>query len=144
MPKNIKKRRNNRPKKAITLQYANNSLKQKYGHVVKALGSKRFNVALLNGMTLNSSLPNGVARRNKRLNVGDLVLVQPMSDDVYGKQEIVTIYATRFAKQLKDEGKLLVVQDKKEEEDEKGFMMEGEDDQIEAVFDEDDIDIDAI
>ena len=144
MPKNVKKRKTNRPKKANTLQYADKSLEQKYGRVTKTLGSKRFSVTLLNGMILNSSLPKGVARRHKHVNVGDLVLVQPIGGYVYGKQEIVTIYSKDFERRLKDEGKLIIVQDKKEEKVKKGFTIEGEEDQNEVVFNEDDIDIDAI
>ena len=145
MPKNVKKRKTNRPKKALTLQYADASLEQKYGRVIKELGCRNFQVALLNGLELVASLSKGVARRApKRLKVDDLVLVQPMSDDIYGKQEIVTIYSAQFEKQLKDEGKLAIVKEEKEEKEQTGFIIEGDEEENQIHFDADDIDIDDI
>ena len=130
--------------KALTLQYADASLEQKYGRVIKELGCRNFQVALLNGLELVASLSKGVARRApKRLKVDDLVLVQPMSDDIYGKQEIVTIYSARFEKQLKDEGKLAIVKEK-EEKEQTGFIIEGDEEENQIHFDADDIDIDDI
>lgn len=146
MPKNVKKRKTNRPKKATTLQYADASLEQRYGRVTKELGCRQFSVELLDKQERVASLSKGVARRaGGRLKVGDLVLVQPMSDDIYGKQEVVTIYSKQFEKQLQAEGKLAIIKEEEEKKEDLGFIFEGDNtNNDERKFDENDIDIDDI
>ena len=143
MPKNNKKRKNFRPK-ACVLQYADASLEQKYGRVIKELGCMNFQVELLDKQERVATLPRGTARRaGSRLKVGMLVLVQPLGTDIYGKQEIVTVYNKVFEKQLQDEGKLAVVKED-ETKDDTGFIFEGEETTKDHEFDEADIDIDDI
>lgn len=145
MPKKFKKRKTNRPKRANTLQYADKSLEQKYGRVVKELGCRNFSIELLDGQERMASLTKGVARRApKRLKIGDLVLIHPMSDDVYGMQEIVTIYGDRFEKQLRDEGKLAIVKEKEVKKEEAFVIDDGQDKEAEIVFNENDLDIDDL
>lgn len=148
MPKNAKKSKFSKVGKANILDYADKKLEQKYAKVVKELGCRKFKCELLNKQELVASLSNGVARRGvqngvRRVKEGVWVLIQPLSSDVYGLQEIVTVYNSKQLKQLEDEGKLAIIVEENKKED-LGFYFEGEDDNENIEINDDDFDFDDL
>ena len=107
------------------LQYADPRLEQRYATVEKELGDKRFICKTLNSAELVCKLTPGTAKKAKKNGITRLttksdrqywVVVQPMSSDIDGKQEIVTVYNHNQSKQLKKEGKLAIVKEESTEE----------------------------
>ena len=148
MPKNVKRNKVSRPSRSNGLQYAEPKLEQKYAKVSKELGCRKFLCELLNGQERIASLSSGTARRAssngiRRLKADHWVLIQPLTSDVDGPQEIVTVYNTKEHKQLEQEGRLAIVKEEKEEE--QAVVFEGDEDKPdEIVIDDDDIDIDDL
>merc|ERR1711865_1327328 len=100
MTKKNQKKQNSGPRSSI-LQYAIARLEQRYATVEKELGDKRYLCKTLNGAELICKLFNGTAKRAKKNGIIRLsvksdkpywVIVQPMSSDIDGKQEIVIVY----------------------------------------------------
>ena len=146
MPRKTKKRKNSRPTKSLGIIYANESLKQRYATITKSQGGKppKFEVTLLNGQARMASLPSGVARKvRRRVIIGDLILMQPMSGDIDGIQEIVTVYTKKESNMLDKEGRLAIVKEIKEDEE---SLVIGDDNNRpdERIIDDDEIDIDDL
>tara|TARA_B110000908_G_C10266009_1_gene464046 strand:- start:3383 stop:3835 length:453 start_codon:yes stop_codon:yes gene_type:complete len=150
MPKKKKRSKNCRPTKSKGLIYANASNEEKYAKVSKSQGGKppKFECALLNGQIRICSLPSGTAREASRNGIRKVkpdhwILVQPLSSDIDGVQEIITVYTNHQAKRLEKEGKLsIVMEDSKEE---KNIMYEDEKEcPDDRVIDDHEINIDDL
>lgn len=146
MPRKSKGRKTSKPAKLRGLIYADESNAQRYAQITKSQGGKppKFEVELLNGQQRIASLPSGVARTvRRRVVVDDWILVQPLSGDIDGLQEIVTVYTKKEYHRLEKEGRLAIVKEVKEEESGLiiGEKKEGPDDR---VIDDDEIDIDDL
>lgn len=149
MPLNNKRNKFSKASKANTLIYADSKMEQKYAKVVKELGCRKFKCELLNKQELVASLSSGVARRAamngvKRLKEGVWVLIQPLSSDISGLQEVVTVYNNKQHKQLENEGKLAIIVEESDSDDNNGFEFEGEEKNDNIEINDDDFDIDDL
>jgi len=146
MPRKSKGRKTSKPAKSRGLIYADESNAQRYAKITKSQGGKppKFEVELLNEQKRIASLPSGVARTvGRRVVVDDWILIQPLSGDIDGLQEIVVVYSKKEHNRLEKEGRLAIVKEVKEEESGLviGDIDEGPDDR---VIDDDEIDIDDL
>ena len=124
MPKNKRKNKVSRPIRSNNIIYADKSLKQQYAKITKSHGGRppKFVCSLLNGQERIASLPSGKAREAKqkgiiKVNPDHWVLVQPLSTDPDGMQEIVTVYTQSQHKQLEKENLLTTIQEIPQEEE---------------------------
>ena len=121
MPKKDKRCKNNHSgqnSKELILAEEDNG--QTYGNVVKALGSRRFDVQCQDGI-LRKCQVRGSMRNRKFVNVGDVVIVS-LRDFENDKGDIVHVYNNEEVRVLKKSEKLLM--EVKQNKDE----SEGEDD----------------
>jgi len=147
MPKNVKKHKRFRSKNQLLI-YADESNEQKYAVIKKELGNQRFLCSLLDKQERVCCLSRGTARKARRNGIkyvreGTWVLVQPMSSNINGKQEIVTVYNNKQHGQLEHEGKLAVVVEYKPKED-LGFIFESDYKNEDLEIDDDNFDIDTL
>ena len=151
MPKKRKKNNSSRLNGRKNIQYADYSVKQQYAKIIKHQGGRPpvFLCRLLDGQERPASLHNGAAREARQKGINKVspdywVLIQPISADVDGKQEILTVYTKSQHKQLENEGKLRIIQEKPKVENKIKFNDEEEVNQNESNALEKEIDIDEL
>jgi initiation factor 1A len=124
MPLNNK--RPNKPRKKIDLQYKDSSISQQYGYIKAAVGGCTFTVELLNKEEKLCSV-KGVLKKRAKLRVGDLVLVEPLTDSENGRYMIMFRYTQDHKNILEKEGHLRIVdnEEKKDKnEDEEAYTFD--------------------
>ena len=123
MPKKDKRCKNNHAGTNSTKELILAEDGQSYGNVLKALGSRRFDVQCQDGV-LRKCQVRGSMRNRKFVNVGDIVIVC-LRDFQDGKGDIVHVYSNDEARTLKNSGELLMDvkqnNDKSDGEDDDGF-----------------------
>lgn len=109
--------------------YADTANKQEYATVEKAFGNCAFSVITIKGEQRVGVL-SGKIRKNCRVGSGDLVLIEPMGDNVNGKYLIIHRYLPNDKRTLEKEGHLKTIEQEKEDdvstEEDAGFFFEGE------------------
>jgi initiation factor 1A len=129
MPPKKKKNNNTRlPKNTIEIQYAESNIGQEYGYVDKLFGNCHFKVNSIQGEERVASL-SGIMKKRCRVIVGDLVLIEPISESIDSKYQIIFRYTQEQKKILEKEGRLKKVEVKEEFNninDDFGFGFEGE------------------
>ena len=111
--------------------------------VEKTFGHCNFGVKLLDGTTRLAHVQNGP--KKTRIKIGGYVLVQPESENVFAKQEIVRIYSSNEATALKKEGRLRVIEEKELKEKEQLLVdFERDEEVTNTGFSDNEIDVDNI
>jgi initiation factor 1A len=101
------------PKK-MPIEYAENSIAQDYGYITEVLGNCHFKINTINNEDRIASLC-GTIKRNGKVKTGDLVLIEPMTDNLNGKYQIIFKYTQEQKKVLENEGKLVKIVNPNEE-----------------------------
>jgi len=124
MPLNNKRPKPHKNRKKIDLQYKDTSINQQYGYIKAAVGGCTFTVELLNKEEKLCSV-KGVLKKRVKMRVGDLVLVEPLTDSENGRYMIMFKYTPEQKNILEKEGHLNVVDnEEKEKEDEEAYTFE--------------------
>jgi initiation factor 1A len=131
-PKKKKNNNTRRPKNTIEIQYADSSIGQEYGYVDKLFGNCHFKVNSIQGEERVASL-SGIMKKRCRVINGDLVLMEPMSESIDTKYQIIFRYTQDQKKILEKEGRLKKVEVKEETNNDDydnfyDFEFEGEND----------------
>jgi len=110
MPKHKKGNNNTRrtAPKRFPIEYANKDLGQEYGIVSEALGNCHFKINTTNNETKIASLC-GTIKRSGKIRIGDLVLIEPLTDNNNGKYQIIFRYTPDQKKILENEGHLIKI-----------------------------------
>jgi initiation factor 1A len=101
------------PKK-MPIEYAENNIAQDYGYITEVLGNCHFKVNTLNNENRVASLC-GTIKRNGKIKTGDLVLIEPMTDNLNGKYQVIFKYTPEQKKVLENEGRLVKIVNPNEE-----------------------------
>lgn len=109
MPPKKKKNNNTRNKKTFDILYADNDVNQEYGYIEKILGNCHFRVKNIQGEEKTASL-SGIMKKKCRVREHDLVLMEPLSDSIDTKYQIIFRYTQDQKKILDKEGKLKKVE----------------------------------
>lgn len=129
MPKRKKGGHNNtrskNASKTIEIKYKNVELGEKYARVTQPRGSCKFTVETLDGTLIHTSL-TGKLRKRGRINVGDLVLIEPLTENDSGNHIIIFKYTKSQEKILSNEGQLAVVVEQKADVEDLGYQFEGD------------------
>ena len=129
--------RNKPPKKKHSpkntpIQYADFEKEQEYARIVKALGNCHFRISNISGKERVAST-SGCAKKKGRIQNGQLVLIEPLSEDTDKKWQIIFKYSPQHEKILDREGHLNIIElnnnDSDVSEEESDFMFEGEQEQ---------------
>ncbi len=110
MPKHKKGNNNTRrvaPKK-LPIEYSDTSISQDYGYISDVLGNCHFKINTIKNEIKTASL-SGTIKRNGKVKIGDLVLIEPMSDDTNGKYQVIFKYTLEQKKILEKEGRLVTI-----------------------------------
>ncbi len=110
MPKHKKGNNNTRrmaPKK-LPIEYAENNIAQEYGHITEVLGNCHFKINTVNNEIKVASLCGSV-KRNGKIKIGDLVLIEPMTENTEGKYQVIFKYTLDQKKVLEKEGRLVKI-----------------------------------
>lgn len=99
-------------RKKLPIQYADDSVEQVYGKIEQALGNCSFYVRTIEGEQKVASL-SGVMKKQGRARAGDVVLIEPMSEDINRKYQIIFRYSPEYVKILEKEGLLTVIEESK-------------------------------
>ncbi len=108
MPKHKKGNNNTRrtaPKK-LPIEYAEDNISQEYGHITEVLGNCHFKINTINNEVKTASLC-GTVKRNGKIKIGDLVLIEPMTENTEGKYQVIFKYTPDQKKVLEKEGYLV-------------------------------------
>jgi initiation factor 1A len=127
-PKKKKNNNTRRPKNTIEIQYADSNIGQEYGYVDKLFGNCHFKVNSIQGEERVASL-SGIMKKRCRVINGDLVLMEPMSECIDTKYQIIFRYTQDQKKILEKEGRLKKVEVKEKVEEDDGlygFAFDGE------------------
>ena len=127
-PKKKKNNNTRRPKNTIEIEYADTSIGQEYGYVDKLFGNCHFKVNSIQGEERVASL-SGIMKKRCRVINGDLVLMEPMSESIDTKYQIIFRYTQDQKKILEKEGRLKKVEVKEQVEEDDGlygFAFEGD------------------
>ena len=110
MPKHKKGNNNTRQKgpKKLPIEYAENKIAQEYGHIAEVLGNCHFKINTINNEVKTASLC-GTVKRNGKIKIGDLVLIEPMTDNTEGKYQVIFKYTPDQKKVLEKEGHLVKI-----------------------------------
>ena len=114
--------------KHIPIQYADSSNEQEYARILKALGNCHFKVTNLSQKERIVST-SGNAKKKGRIQIGQLVLIEPLSEDLESKWQIIFKYSPQHEKVLEKEGHLKTLEfedDDDESSEEENFEFEGE------------------
>jgi initiation factor 1A len=101
------------PKK-MPIEYAENNIAQDYGYITEVLGNCHFKVNTINNEDRVASLC-GTIKRNGKIKTGDLVLIEPMTDNLNGKYQVIFKYTPEQKKVLENEGRLIKIVNPTEE-----------------------------
>jgi initiation factor 1A len=110
MPKKHKGNNNTRrmaPKK-MPIEYAEDNVAQEYGYITEALGNCHFKINTIGNDTKIASLC-GAIKRNGKIKTGDLVLIEPMTDNLEAKYQVIFKYTPDQKKVLEKEGRLIKI-----------------------------------
>lgn len=112
-------------KKHTELQYPDASNGELLGHITKLQGNCHFDITTIAGDEKKASL-KGTIKKRSRCRIGDLVLIEPLSEDPTGKYQIIFKYTPDQVARLKKEGCLNNVEQEDSEDDEPDFMFTSE------------------
>jgi initiation factor 1A len=101
------------PKK-MPIEYAETGISQDYGYITEVLGNCHFKVNTINNEDRVASLC-GTIKRNGKIKTGDLVLIEPMTDNLNGKYQVIFKYTPEQKKILENEGRLIKIVNPTEE-----------------------------
>jgi initiation factor 1A len=142
MPRHKKGNNNTRrlaPKK-LPIEYAEDNVAQEYGYISEALGNCHFKINTIKKEIKIASL-SGTVKRNGKIKTGDLVLIEPMTENTDGKYQVIFKYTPEQKKVLEKEGKLSVIinpeneaQIEEEPEDAASSAFAFESDNVEKVI----------
>lgn len=110
MPKHKKGNNNTRrmaPKK-LPIEYADKDLAQEYGIIAEVLGNCHFKVNTINNEVKIASLCGSI-KRNGKVRIGDIVLIEPLTENSNGKYQIIFKYTPDQKKILEQEGHLVKI-----------------------------------
>jgi initiation factor 1A len=110
MPKKHKGNNNTRrmaPKK-LPIEYADKSVFQEYGYISDVLGNCHFKIKNIDGDERVGSL-SGTVKRNGKIKIGDLVLIEPLTDNLNSKFQVIFKYTPEQKKVLENEGLLIKI-----------------------------------
>lgn len=110
MPKHKKGNNNTRrlaPKK-LPIEYAEDNIAQEYGYILEAVGNCHFKINTIKNESKIASL-SGTVKRNGKIKTGDLVLIEPMTENTDGKYQIIFKYTPDQKRILEKEGKLSII-----------------------------------
>lgn len=110
MPKKHKGNNNTRrmaPKK-LPIEYADKTVFQEYGYISDVLGNCHFKIKNIDGDERIGSL-SGTVKRNGKIKIGDLVLIEPLTDNLNSKFQIIFKYTPEQKKILENEGLLIKI-----------------------------------
>jgi initiation factor 1A len=110
MPKHKKGNNNTRrmaPKK-MPIEYADKSLFQEYAFIIEVLGNCHFKIKNIDGDDRIGSLC-GTVKRNGKIKIGDLVLIEPLTDNLNSKFQVIFKYTPEQKKILENEGLLIKI-----------------------------------
>lgn len=123
-------KKNNRSRASLgnnIMTYPDDSINQQLAFIEKAWGNCQFLVRTKDGDERTCSLSGLLKRR--RVVLGDLVLIEQLTDDEIGKYQAIFKYNPKQRKILEKEGylKVATVQDEEKEDDAGAdFFFEGE------------------
>ena len=133
MPKHKKGNNNTRklaPKK-LPIEYAEHNIAQEYGYISDVLGNCHFKINTIKNEIKIASL-SGTVKRNGKVKIGDLVLIEPMTDDTNAKYQVIFKYTPDQKKILEKEGHLVTIINPAEDNEtvvappEEAFLFESE------------------
>ena len=110
MPKKHKGNNNTRrmaPKK-LPIEYADKTVFQEYGYISDVLGNCHFKIKNIDGDERIGSL-SGTVKRNGKIKIGDLVLIEPLTDNLNSKFQVIFKYTPEQKKILENEGLLIKI-----------------------------------
>jgi initiation factor 1A len=110
MPKHKKGNNNTRrvaPKK-LPIEYADKRIFQEYGYITDVLGNCHFKIKNIDGDDRIASLC-GTVKRNGKIKTGDLVLMEPLTDNLESKFQVIFKYTPDQKKVLENEGQLIKI-----------------------------------
>ena len=110
MPKHKKGNNNTRrlaPKK-LPIEYAESKIAQEYGYIAEVLGNCHFKINTIKNEIKIASL-SGTVKRNGKIKTGDLVLIEPMTENTDGKYQVIFKYTLDQKKVLEKEGHLSTI-----------------------------------
>ena len=110
MPKKHKGNNNTRrmaPKK-LPIEYADKTVFQEYGYISDVLGNCHFKIKNIDGDDRIGSL-SGTVKRNGKIKIGDLVLIEPLTDNLNSKFQVIFKYTPEQKKILENEGLLIKI-----------------------------------
>jgi initiation factor 1A len=110
MPKHKKGNNNTRrmaPKK-LPIEYAEDNIAQEYGYISEVLGNCHFKINTIKNEIKTASL-SGAVKRNGKIKTGDLVLIEPMTENTDGKYQVIFKYTPDQKKVLEKEGHLVTM-----------------------------------
>ena len=96
--------------KNTPIKYANPDIKQEYARIEKALGNCHFLLINIAGKERNASTC-GTAKKGRRMQKGQLVLIEPLSEDLDKKWQIMFKYSPSHEKILEKENKLRKIEE---------------------------------
>ena len=110
MPKKHKGNNNTRrmaPKK-LPIEYADKTVFQEYGFISDVLGNCHFKIKNIDGDERIGAL-SGTVKRNGKIKIGDLVLIEPLTDNLNSKFQVIFKYTPEQKKILENEGLLIKI-----------------------------------
>lgn len=113
-------------RKKLPIQYADGTLEQVYARIDKALGNCSFYVITFKEGEQKVASLSGITKKQGRAKTGDVVLIEPMSEDTNRKYQIIFKYSPDQVRILEKEGLLKAVEESKEEENELDELQDGE------------------
>ncbi len=144
MPTHKKGNNNTRRRAPIkrNIEYAKKEIGQEYGCISEAVGNCHFKINTNNNENKIASLC-GSLKRGGKIRIGDLVLIEPLTDNSNGKYQIIFRYTPEQKKVLENEGHLVKIKipdinefnsnDDDEDDDTFGFEGDEKDNQLEKT-----------
>ena len=107
MPKHKKGNNNTRrpAPKRLPIKYADKDIAQEYGAITDVLGNCSFKVNTISNESKIASLCGNIKRSGK-VRIGDIVLLEPLTEKLNGKYQIIFKYTPDQKKILENEGHL--------------------------------------
>lgn len=108
MPKKHKGNNNTRrtAAKKMPIEYADTNTFQEYGIITDVLGNCHFKITTIGGDTKIASL-SGTIKRNGKIKINDLVLIEPLTENLSSKYQVIFKYTPDQKKVLENEGHLI-------------------------------------
>jgi initiation factor 1A len=126
-------------RKKLPIKYADGSLEQVYARIDKALGNCSFYVITCKEGEQKVASLSGITKKQGRAKMGDVVLIEPMSEDTNRKYQIIFKYSHDQVRILEKEGFLTAVEESKNVENDGDEILDGE-----ICFDGDEIETNTI